>query len=467
MRASVLVVDDEPLIRQTLVAALTREGYGVSSAASAAAAGEMFASERPDVVIIDLILGDGHGLDLLRHMRSEAPETKFLVITAQGSVEEAVNAMKLGAYDFVRKPFDLAEVIAGIRNALHMTSLEQQVAYFARRDRGRSQQTVVASASRAMQRVLQEARLIASNDVPVVLVLGESGSGKQLLARMLHESSPAASGAFVELNCSAIPDTLVESELFGHERGAFSDARSRKLGLVEIADGGTLFLDEIGDLNLAAQAKLLTFLEQRSFRRLGSTVLKQVNARVIAATNRDLASMVQAKSFREDLWYRLGGMTLRIPPLRERTEDIAVLIQAFLAEANRTYGRRWTGISDQALGVLTRYRWPGNIRELRAVIHRIALMNETEIMDLAHLPSELISAALAEPEPASQSELARGTPLGGIPTLAEVEAVHIRRVLALCNGNKTAAAQLLGITRQTLAKKLDAEDAGRPRLGSA
>ena len=449
MTAHVLVIDDEPLIRQSLAGALQREGYAVSTAASAAEASARFTQERPDAVIIDLILQDGHGLTLLEQMRADAPDTKFLVITAQGSVEEAVQAMKLGAYDFVRKPFDLAEVMAGIRNALRMTTLEQRVAYFTDRDRARSGSSERVCESPRMRKLLEEAALIAGNEIPVVLVLGETGSGKQLLAHTLHEGSAARAGAFVELNCSAIPEQLVESELFGHERGAFSDAKARKLGLVELADGGTLFLDEIGDLNLSAQAKLLTFIEQRSFRRVGGTAVKKVSARVVAATNRDLPAMLQKQLFREDLWYRLNGMVLRVPPLRERREDIAGLVMVFLNEANRTYARRWSTIDAQALQVLQRYRWPGNIRELRATIHRAALMNDAEVLELTHLPSELISAAMAEPE--AQSE-----PTGAIATLAEVEAVHIRRVLGLCSGNKSAAAQLLGITRQTLAKKLEA-----------
>jgi len=454
MNAHVLVVDDEPLIRQSLAAALKREGYSVATAESAAQAAQCFASERPDAAIIDLVLGDGHGLALLKQVRSEAPECQCLVITAHGSVEDAVNAMKLGAYDFVRKPFDLAEVTAGVRNALRMSSLEQRVAYFTEKARSNP----ISSESPAMQRLLSEATLVAHNDVPVVLILGESGTGKQLLTQWLHHASAAQSGACVELNCSAIPDNLIESELFGHERGAFSDAHSRKLGLVELADGGTLFLDEVGDLSLQAQAKLLTFLEQRTFRRVGGTALKKVQTRVIAATNRDLAAMVENKTFRQDLYYRLTGMTLRIPPLRERSADIGPLTLFFLREANRTYGRKWQSVEEPALQILRRYRWPGNIRELKATIQRAALMNDAEALALAHLPAELISSALAEPEPHSGSELVRPTALGAIATLAEVEALHIRRVLALCSGNKTAAAQLLGITRQTLAKKLESTD---------
>ena len=451
MDAHVLVVDDEPLIRQSLAGVLKREGYTVSTAESVTEAVSCFARERPDAVIIDLVLRDGHGLSLLRQLREDAPECKFLVITAHGSVEDAVTAMKSGAYDFVRKPFDLAEVTSGIRNALRMSSLEQRVEYFAQRARPAR----LASESPNMQRLLEEAEIIARNDVPVVLILGESGTGKQLLAHFLHDVSAASVGACVELNCSAIPESLIESELFGHERGAFSDARTRKLGLVEIADGGTLFLDEVGDLSLAAQAKLLTFLEQRSFRRVGGTALKKVQTRVVAATNRDLSAMVEAKTFRQDLYYRVSGMTLRIPPLRERQADIPSLVRAFLHEANHTYGRHWEGIADNALHLLQRYRWPGNIRELKAMIQRAALLNDARALELVHVPAELISAALAEPEPHSGSELARSSSLGGIATLAEVEALHIRRVLALSAGNKSAAAQLLGITRQTLAKKLE------------
>jgi two-component system, NtrC family, response regulator AtoC len=452
MNAHILVVDDEPLICQSLAGALKREGYSVSMAESMASAVQCFAAERPDAVIIDLILGDGNGLELLRGMRNEAPECKFLVITAHGSVEEAVSAMKMGAYDFVRKPFDLAEVTAGIRNALRMSTLEQRVEYFAQRSRSAP---ILTTVSPLMKQLLSQAQLLATHDVPVVLLLGESGTGKELLAHLLHESSAARAAACVELNCSAIPENLLESELFGHERGAFSDARQRKLGLVEVADGGTLFLDEVGDLSQQAQAKLLTFLEQRAFRRVGGTTLKKIHVRVVAATNRDLSAMVTANTFRQDLYFRLAGMTLSIPPLRERIEDIGALIQVFLNEANHMYGRVWRGITKPALAVLQRYRWPGNIRELKAIVHRIALMNDAEQIDLAHLPAELIAAALAEPEPSSGNELARPGALGGIATLAEVEALHIRRVLALCEGNKSAAAQLLGITRQTLAKKLD------------
>jgi transcriptional regulator with PAS, ATPase and Fis domain len=298
-------------------------------------------------------------------------------------------------------------------------------------------------------------QVIAASPVPMVLITGESGTGKQAVARMLHDGSPRAGGPFVELNCSAIPETLVESELFGHERGAFSDARERKLGLVEIADGGTLFLDEIGDLGLAAQAKLLTFLEQRTFRRVGATSVRRVDARVVAATNRDLGAMVAARTLREDLFYRLNAITVALPPLRDRPEDVPALAAHFLELSAHEFGRPFTGLAPETEGVLAAYRWPGNVRELRAVISRAVLMHDDDRLRVAHLPPELVAAALRTPAAASP---AAGGASGAIPTLEEIELAHIRRVLEICHGNRTLAAQHLGITRQTLGKRLGTGD---------
>jgi DNA-binding NtrC family response regulator len=451
MGAQILVVDDEGLIRQSLQATLSHEGFETAVAGSLAEGWHRFSTERPDVVVLDLVLGDGDGLDLLRRIKRDAPETKILVITAHGSIESAVAAMKEGAYDFVKKPFDLDEIITAAHNALRTTTLERRVDYLSARDRKRVEAGAPVCASEPMQRLVGEASLIASHPVPLVLVVGESGSGKQVIARMLHDRSDRAAGSFVELNCSALPESLLESELFGYERGAFSDARERKLGLVEVADGGSLFLDEIGDLGQAAQAKLLTFLEQRSFRRLGATTVRRVDTRIIAATNRDLSAMVKERSFREDLWYRLNAMTLRVPPLRERQGDIGPLGEHFLAESSRQFRRRWAGISPEALGILCRYPWPGNVRELRAVISRAALLHDDERIEPRHLPADLITAALAAPEAGASGPA--GQP-GKIPTLEEVELAHIRRVLEVCAGNRTLAAQHLGITRQTLARKI-------------
>ena len=304
MAAHILVADDEALIRQSLRSALTQEGFEVSVAASGEQAWELYQSARPDVVLLDLVLGDVDGLEILRRIKQDAPEAKVLLMSAYGSIESAVQAMKLGGYDFIRKPFDLEEIVVSVRNAVRTSRLESRIEYLAQKDRSRNDPAGFVYKSQVMQNVMAEVRLIAQSPVATVLVFGESGVGKQHIARTLHDLSGRAAGPFVELNCSAVPENLVESEFFGHERGAFSDARDRKLGLVEVADGGTLFLDEVGDLGAAAQGKLLTFLEQRTFRRVGATAMRRVDTRIVAATNRDLSRMVGDRSFRADLWYR-------------------------------------------------------------------------------------------------------------------------------------------------------------------
>jgi DNA-binding NtrC family response regulator len=451
MGTHVLVVDDEVLIRQSLRAVLADEGFEVSAAASSAEAATLFDKDKPDIVLLDLVLGDGDGLDRLRRMKEQAPSTKVIVISAHGSFERAVQAMKLGAYDFIKKPFDLEEVVATVRNAARTSTLEQRVAYLSDQDRRRTS-TASVYESAVMRELVHQIGVVAANPVPLLLLLGETGSGKQVLARLYHERSERAAGPMIELNCSAIPEPLIESELFGHERGAFSDARERKLGLVEVADGGTLFLDEVGDLGAAAQAKLLTFLEQRTFRRVGATSTRSVDVRIVAATNRDLRAMVVERTFREDLWYRLNAIALRVPPLRERPDDIAPLAGAFLADAGRQYRKHWRTLADETARLLRGYRWPGNVRELRAVINRSALLHDGEVLSPNHLPAEIIAAALAAPpgDPAG----ARPAVGAAIPTLEEVELGHIRRVLELCGGNRTLAAQYLAITRQTLARRL-------------
>ena len=467
MTVNVLVADDEALIRQSLRSMLSQEGFAVTSAVSGAEAWRLFQSERPDVVLLDLVLGDIDGLEVLRRIKQEGPETKVVILSAHGTIERAVSAMKLGAYEFLRKPFELEEVLAAVRNAAHTSRLEGRVEYLTERKHGRDRSMIYES--EAMQALLREVRVIAESPVPIVLIIGESGVGKQHIARQLHELSPRASGPFIELNCSAIPENLIESELFGHERGAFSDARERKLGLVELADSGTLFLDEIGDLSAAAQAKLLTFLEQRAFRRVGATAVRRVDTRIVAATNRDLSQMVENKTFRADLWYRLNGITVNVPPLRARRGDVVPLAEHFLALANRELGRHFKGVDGAAGQLLRNYSWPGNVRELRSMIGRAALLHDADMLRSEHLPhalqDDVPSNSSATPNANSTASAISGSSAlnaaasamahGRIPSLAEVELAHIRQVLELCKGNRTLAAQQLGITRQTLAKKVD------------
>jgi two-component system response regulator AtoC len=455
MTAHVLVVDDESLLRRSIRGVLMREGYEVVEASSGAEAWSRFQEDRPDIVVLDLVLGDADGVELLGRFRAEAPDTKVVLMSAHGSFENAVAAMKLGAHDFIKKPFDLTEIVKAVRNAERTNTLETRIAYLAAQDRKRANSVAFLHKAPVMARLLKQVDLVAASPMPTILVTGESGTGKQLISRLLHDHSTVASGPFVELNCSAMPENLVESELFGHERGAFSDAREKKLGLVEVADGGTLFLDEIGDLGAAAQAKLLTFLESRTFRRVGATSVRRVNVRVVAATNRDIPQMVVAKTFREDLYYRLNTITLHIPPLRERGEDIIPLAQHFLAQSSREIGRKFRGMAPDATGIMERYRWPGNVRELRSVITRAALLHDDDLLSAIHLPPEVVTAALTAEQASPTIPRESGSP---IPSLEEIELLHIRRVLEICGGNRTHAAQHLRITRQTLAKKIGSSD---------
>ncbi len=450
MKAQVLVVDDERLIRTSLERALASLGHQAEAAETVATATAALARKRFDLVVVDLKLPDGSGLEVVRRLGLESPETKVVVITAHGTVDAAVEAMKLGAFDFVNKPFELDELLTTAGNALRAGALERRVAYHDGRDRSRFDADMIPGCAPRMVELERELSLVAPQPVPVVLVVGETGSGKALIARRLHYgASPGrAAGPFVELNAAAIPETLVESELFGHERGAFSDARERKLGLVEVADGGTLFLDEIGDLPPPAQAKLLTFLESFSFRRVGATAARTVDVRLVAATNRDLSVMVKEGRFRSDLYYRLAAITLKVPPLRERRPDIRPLAAHFVVTYAQRYGKAFRDVGDEAAALLEPWPWPGNVRELKSMIQRAVLMNDAPLLEPRHLPAELVIAAL-DPVPGALAQAATH-----IPTLDEIDVRYMRAVLKLTGGNKVRAAEHLGITRQTLAKRL-------------
>jgi DNA-binding NtrC family response regulator len=437
MNRAILVVDDEELIRRSLRMALESAGYTVRVAANGADALVSIGADPPDCALVDLRLGDMDGLDVLRRARQRLPGLKAIVITAHGDVDSAVQALRLGAYDFIRKPFDLEEVIASVKNALRTDELERQVAYFS----GRSSELIFASAS--MRTMMDLVDRVAAQPVPVVLIQGETGTGKELVARALHRGSSRAAGPFIDLNCSAIPDSLVESELFGHERGAFSDAREQKRGLVELADGGTLFLDEIGDLPGSAQAKLLKFVEHREFRRVGGTALQQVDCRMVAATHQRLEGHPQ---FRRDLYYRLAGVTITLPPLREREDDVLLLANHFLAYYARQYRKQLDGFTPEAEQLLRRYHWPGNVRELKAAIAEAALLVDAGPVGVENFRAVQRGAV--------ESLAARPKTVDDILAIEELEQRYVGRVLELCGGNKVLAAQKLGISRQTLARWL-------------
>jgi two-component system response regulator AtoC len=437
VRQSVLIVDDEELIRRSLRMALEGVGYEVDTASSGAEALARIDADPPDCAVIDLRLGDVSGIDVVRTAREQVPELKTIVITAHGDVDSAIAALRLGAFDFIRKPFDLEEVISSVRNALRTDELERQVAYLSR------QGTEIIFESEAMGDAMRLLRKVAAQPVPVVLIVGETGTGKELAARALHRLSPRAKGPFIELNCSAFPESLVESELFGHERGAFSDAREQKRGLVELAEGGTLFLDEIGDLPSAAQAKLLKFVESREFRRLGGTKLLTVDCRVVAATHRLLE---ESTAFRRDLYYRLAGVTIRLPPLRERGGDVLLLARHFLTQFARQFRKSLGGFTPQAEVLLENHRWPGNVRELKAAISSAAVLADegpVGVELLAPVERHALAQVMELPQSAD-----------GIRPIEDLEIAYVTRVLQLCGGNKALAAQKLGISRQTLSRWL-------------
>ena len=395
---------------------------------------------RPDLVLLDLRLPDMTGFDVLARVRDEG--AVVIMITAYGDVPLAVQAMQTGAENFLTKPVDLNHLAVVVERGLEKVRLRQLNAWMRSRRNGDAR--FLLGSSPAMRELADQISLLASSDKTTVLVIGESGSGKGHVAEFVHRQSPRAAKPYVEVNCAALTSTFLDSELFGHERGAFSEAREPKAGLFEVADGGTLFLDEIGDLDAHLQPKLLRVLEGKSFRRLGGTQEIQTNVRLIAATNKDLVNSVMAGTFREDLYYRLSVMPVHLPPLRARArEDLVELIGYLLEELGGLLGDAPKKLTDAALDQLLRYAWPGNIRELRNVLERSMIMGRgREAIDLPGLPAEVRDAS------------GRGVEHHVALSLAEVERAHIERTLIARDGNRTHAAKELDISRATLIKKI-------------
>jgi DNA-binding NtrC family response regulator len=430
----VLVVDDERLIRWSFKEKLEREGYEVLTAQSAEEGLVVIERERPDVVFLDVRLPGMSGLEALQRLREIDDTCVVVMMTAYASVDDAVLAMKQGAQDFIKKPFDLTEVHALLQKTAETVRLRREV----ERLRWETGQNPLVGRSRPVQKLLELASSVRHSDT-TVLIEGESGSGKGLLARVIHDQSSRASGPLVEVNCTSIPHNLVESELMGHERGSFTDARATKRGLLELADGGTLVLDEIGEIPLTVQAKLLRCLEEKRFRRIGGLRDLEVNVRVVATTNRDLKQAVMEERFREDLYFRLRVFPLYVPPLRQRREDVPLLAAHFVEQMNRRFAKTLRGVSPAALQLMQAYDWPGNVRELRNVIERAVLLADTDEILPAHLGPELHAA--------------RAVAAGGAPNgraLAEVEKRLIQEALAACEGNQVRAAKMLKVTRDTL-----------------
>jgi two-component system response regulator AtoC len=454
MPYSVLIVDDETLTLRTLGRALGGEGFEVFLAMSGEEALKIFADEKPDFALLDVVLPGINGIEVLRQAKVSSPSTIILMMSAYHMVDRAVEAMKLGAYDYLIKPFHIADMVNTLRRAAEMLALRVRVHDTVQNAKGRYDFGRVVTQSPVMREVLEMARRAAESEHTTILIQGESGTGKEVLAKAIHYNSPRAQMPMISLNCAALPDTLLESELLGFEPGAFTDARRRKEGLIEKARGGTLFLDEIGNTSPSLQAKLLRVLEEGTFMRLGGTKSIQADVRIITATNTILKDAVMKGEFREDLYYRLNVLPLFIPPLRERREDVVPLALDFMGHFNKDLKKNFVGITPAAAELLKNYPWPGNIRELRNVIERtMILCKETEI-DAADLPEEVRDHQASSPqiEPLTVDDV---SPTGDqFVTISELEDRYIQEVLNATGQNKTHAARILGIHPTSLMRRL-------------
>ncbi|MCW8139564.1 MAG: sigma-54-dependent Fis family transcriptional regulator [Planctomycetota bacterium] len=445
----VLLVDDDPKLLRLVQLELSEEGLETITAATGAEALRRLEEEEPTTVVLDLQLPDVHGKELLERLAGGWPRVPVVVLTAEGAIQEVVDCMRLGAVDFVQKPFDRERLVTSIKNAQARGALEARVSALTRELRRGEGFAAILGESAALRRTVDLLQRASESDVTVLLE-GERGTGKEVAARAVHAEGARRSGPFVAVNCGAIQETLLESELFGHVKGAFTGAHQDHQGLFEVADGGTLFLDEIGEMNLDLQVKLLRVLETSEFRRVGGTKLVKVDVRVVAATNKRLTEQVQAGRFREDLFYRLNVIHIEVPPLRERADDIPALVRAFL-EAHHRKGLPRREVSPEALAALTAYPWPGNVRELRNIIERSLILCRGETILADDLPAALVRGA--HTEAASR----RSEPTYDLATpLAEVERRHILRVLGANGGNKVRTARVLGINVKTLYNKLKA-----------
>jgi DNA-binding NtrC family response regulator len=401
-------------------------------------------------MLLDFRLPDTTGLEILRRVRQEAPETSVVMMTAYGTVESAVEAMKLGAFDYLTKPVNLDELTVIVNKALETTSLRREVRRLRREQREIHGAMRLIGSSPAMLEVMELVEKVCASQATTVLLEGDSGTGKNVVAKAIHYGSPRAERPFVNITCSALTETLLESELFGHERGAFTDAKMQKKGLLEVADGGTAFLDEIGEMGMAMQAKLLRFLEEKTFKRVGGTRDIEVDVRIIAATNRDLQQAVQTGRFREDLYYRLKVIPIRLPTLRERRDDIPLLMQHFLDHFNQEFHKTTTSVDPAAMERLMAYDWPGNIRELRNFVERVMILETKDTIELEDLPRAMregLAASAAVGAAADTEDVP--IPVGSM-TLEEMEREAIVRALDQVSHNQVRAAKLLGISRDTL-----------------
>lgn len=452
----ILVVDDDDAIRWILREALQTWGFTPIEAGSVAEGVKQFKADLPAAVLLDIDLPDGSGLDVLREIKHDHPEAIVIMITGNVQIDNTISALRGGAYDFIAKPINLEELRITIRNAIETGHLRREVAQV-RKERAREFNfSQILGGSPAMKKMLSLAAKVAESEVSSVLLQGESGTGKDLVAKAIHYGSQRSDGPFVAVNCAALPATLIESELFGYEKGAFTDAKARKEGLFEQAQGGTLLLDEIGELELSLQAKLLRVLEEGAFRRVGGLKDIPLDVRVLAASNRDLKSESEAGRFRLDLYYRLSIIQIDIPPLRERGDDVLLLSQHYIDTISAKLRRRHkiTGLSPETTAVFRKYPWPGNVRELRNVIERTLILEDADQITTEYLPGGLLVSPRVEESSAGSDGAARFVlPNEGI-SLDEAELSFVRQAMERSGGNQTRAAELLGISRDQLRYRL-------------
>jgi len=443
-KAKILIADDEPASRKGLQELLGSWGYEVASAANGEEALEKASSFRPALIIADLVMPKLDGLSLLRALKGDTGSPSLIILTGQGTIETAVEAMREGAYDYLTKPVDLGRLRLLVEKALERGAVLKEVKLLRHQVRHLGQFGTMVGNTPAMKEVYRLMELAAPSTVPI-LIWGESGTGKELVARTIHDLSPRKQGPFVPINCAAIPETLLESEIFGHEKGAFTGATERRMGCFEMADGGTIFLDEVAEMKVPTQVKFLRILQEGSFRRVGGKTELRVDVRVVAATNKDPAQALRDGLLREDLYYRLNVFGLHLPPLRERMEDLPLLMQSLLQEFSAKHGKVVRGVDAETLNLFTEHDWPGNIRELRNVLERATLTARDELIGPANLPPDF-----------------RGQQRGAAPelglqvgmTIDAAEQTLITRTLEKTKQNKTRAAVMLGISLKTLHNKL-------------
>ncbi len=447
-KKKILVVDDEKLIRWTLRQKLTEWNFEVLEAEDGKSALRLNEEEIPDLVMLDVKLPDKKGTDLLKEFKKQWPDLPIIMITAFGVIEDAVLAMKRGAYDFITKPLDFTKLQSIVKNALETASLKKEIAYYKEKEKKAFNMGQVVVSSKLMQQVLEMVEKIAMSEASIVLLMGESGTGKDLLAQAIHHLSRRRDASYLVINCPAIPENLLESELFGYEKGAFTDAKQRKKGLIELADEGTLFLDEISTLNLHLQAKLLRFLETHTFKRVGGLRDIKVDLRVIAATNQDLETASRTGKFRRDLFYRINVCPIYIPPLRKRKEDIIPLTTHFIQHYNQKFRKNINGLKKTVKRLFLEYEWPGNVRELKNVVERAMIFEEDSIISLKYIPIQLGNNRTFFAKNSSDELQEENM------SLPEMEKNLLIKALKKTRGNKTQAAVLLNITRDTLRYKI-------------